>query len=86
MKTTIKFLDADLINGKTILMIGIKQKTIDSEDYRVLRAIANDWHSGLDFIFTATNGTLFKFVPENAIGMDGRACNTIVEKIINNAN
>lgn len=25
MKATIKFLDADLVNGKTMLMVGIKQ-------------------------------------------------------------
>lgn len=83
MKTTIKFLDADLINWKALLMIGINQVTISSEDYRTLRSIACDWHSGLEFISTATNGTLFKFIPENAIGMEGRACNSIVERIIN---
>lgn len=31
MKATIKFLDADLVNGKTMLMVGIKQVTISSE-------------------------------------------------------
>lgn len=83
MATTIKFLDADLVNGKTMLMVGIKQITISSEDYRMLRSIANDWTSGLSFVSNATNGTLFKFTPENAYGMSGRACNNIVEQIIN---
>ena len=83
MKTTIKFLDADLINGKVLLMIGIRQVTISAEDYRTLRSIACDWHSGLDFISTAKNGTFFKFIPKNAIGIEGQALNNIIEKIIN---
>ncbi len=83
MKATIKFLDADLVNGKTMLMVGIKQVTVSSEEYRTLRSIANDWQSGLSFISNATNGTLFKFIPENAYGLTGRACNRIVERIIN---
>lgn len=83
MKATIKFLDADLENNKTMLMVGIKQVTISSEEYRMLRSIANDWHSGLSFVSNATNGTLFKFIPENAYGVSGRACNNIVERIIN---
>ena len=83
MATTIKFLDADLVNGKTMLMVGIKQVTISSEEYRMLRSIANDWHSGLCFVSNVTNGTLFKFIPESAYGVSGRACNSIVERIIN---
>ena len=83
MKTTIKFLDADLVNNKTMLMVGIKQVTISSEEYRMLRSIANDWQSGLSFVSNVTNGTLFKFIPENAYGVSGRACNRIVERIIN---
>lgn len=81
--TTIKFLDADLVNSKTTLMVGIKQITISSEDYRMLRSIANYWYSGLQFVSNATNGTLFKFMPESAYGVSGRACNSIVERIIN---
>ena len=68
MRTTIKFLDADLTNGKTMLMVGIKQVTISSQEYRTLRSIANDWQSGLCFVSNVTNGTLFKFIPENAYG------------------
>ena len=83
MITTIKFLDADLVNGKTMLMVGIKQVTISSEEYRMLRSIANDWQSGLSFVSNVTNGTLFKFISENAYGVYGRACNRIVERIIN---
>ena len=83
MKTTIKFLDADLVNGKTMLMVGIKQVTISSQEYRTLRSIANDWQSGLSFVSNVTNGTLFKFIAENAYGSAGRACNNIVERIIN---
>ncbi len=37
MKTTIKFIDADLVNGKTDLMIGIERITIDAKFYRALR-------------------------------------------------
>ena len=81
--TTIKFLGADLVNSKTTLMVGIKQVTISSEDYIMLRSIANDWHSGLSFVSNVTNGTLFKFMPESYYGASGRACNNIVERIIN---
>ena len=83
MATTIKFLDADLVNGKTMLMVGIKQVTISSEECRMLRNIANGWQSGLCFVSNVTNGTLFKFIPENAYGAPGRACNRIVDRIIN---
>lgn len=37
MKTTIKFIDADIVNGRIDLMIGIKQITIDAKYYRALR-------------------------------------------------
>lgn len=37
MKTTIKFIDADLVNGRTELMIGIERITIDSKYYKGLR-------------------------------------------------
>ena len=83
MKTTIKFLDADLINGKVVLMVGLKRVTISSQEYRMLRELANDYHCGLDFVPKHSNGTLFKFISENAYGASGRACNNIVEQIIN---
>lgn len=37
MKTIIKFIDADLTNGRTDLMVGIERVTIDSKFYRALR-------------------------------------------------
>lgn len=37
MKTTIKFIDADLVNGRIDLMVGIERITIDSKFYRTLR-------------------------------------------------
>ena len=37
MKTTIKFIDADLVNGRTDIMVGIERITIDSKFYRALR-------------------------------------------------
>lgn len=83
MKTTIKFLDTDFTYGIVVLMVGIRQVEISLNEYRMLREIANDYHSGLDFITKATNGTLFKFIPENAYGASGRAYNNIVEQIIN---
>lgn len=83
MKTTIKFLDTDFTKGIVTLMVGIRQVEISSSKYRMLREIANDYHSGLDFITKATNGTLFKFIPENAYGSTGYACNRLVERIIN---
>lgn len=83
MKTTIKFLDTDFTYGIVVLMVGIRQVEISLNEYRMLREIANDYHSGLDFITKATNGTLFKFIPENAYGSTGYACNRLVEKIIN---
>lgn len=37
MKTIIKFIDADLTNGRTDIMVGIERITIDSKFYRALR-------------------------------------------------
>ena len=37
MKTTIKFIDADLVYGRTDLMVGIERITIDSKFYPALR-------------------------------------------------
>lgn len=37
MKATIKFINADLVNGKTDLMVGIERITIDSKFYQALR-------------------------------------------------
>lgn len=36
MKTTIKFIDADLVNGRTELMLGIERITINTQYYRAL--------------------------------------------------
>lgn len=37
MKATVKFIDADLVNGRTDLMVGIERITIDSKFYPALR-------------------------------------------------
>lgn len=37
MKAIIKFVDADLVNGTTELMVGIERVTIDSRYYKALR-------------------------------------------------
>ena len=37
MKAIIKFVDADLVNGTTELMVGIERVTIDSKYYKALR-------------------------------------------------
>lgn len=83
MNTTIKFLDTDFTYGIVKLMVGLRQIEITLKEYRALRDIANDYHSGLDFITTATNGTLFKYIPNNAYGNIGKVFNKMVEKIIN---
>ena len=38
---TIKFIDADLVNGRTDIMVGIERITIDSKFYRALRESVN---------------------------------------------
>ena len=38
---TIKFIDADLVNGRTDIMVGIERITIDSKFYRALREAVN---------------------------------------------
>lgn len=37
MKATIKFIDADLANGRTEIMVGIKRITIDSRYWKAIR-------------------------------------------------
>lgn len=85
MKTTIKFLDADLVNDIVTLMVGIKQVEIRGNDYRTLLSIAKDWRSGLEFI-TNKNGSMFKFNSDNAHQIEGKASATLVIRIINNLN
>lgn len=82
MKTTIKFLDADLVNDIATLMIGIKQVEARGNDYRTLVSIAKDWRSGLELI-TNKNGSMFKFNSDNAYQIEGKASASLVMKIIN---
>lgn len=37
MKATVKYVDSDLVNGRTELMVGIERIVIDSKFYRALR-------------------------------------------------
>lgn len=78
MKTTIKFLDADLVNDITYLMVGIKQIEIAGQEYRMLVSLSSKWQSGLE-----KKRTSFKFIESNAIGEEGRAMASIIKKIIN---
>lgn len=78
MKTIIKFLDADLVNDITYLMVGIKQIEISGQEYRALVGYSNDWRSGLE-----KKGTTFKFIENNAMRAEGRASARNIKRIIN---
>ena len=78
MKTIIKFLDADLINDVTYLIVGLKQIEIAGQEYRMLVSLSSKWQSGLE-----KKRTTFKFIESNAIGMEGKAMAGIIKRIIN---
>lgn len=82
MKTTIKFVNADLVNATVTLMVGTRQITVSSSEYKRLHDISKDWTSGLWFL-TRHNGTTFTFNSNNAYGIKGQALVRIVESIIN---
>lgn len=77
MNTTIKFLDADLVNDITYLMVDIRMIEMPSRDYRTLVGYSKSWRSGLE-----KRGTTFKLMDKNAIGMEGRAIMSNIEKIL----
>lgn len=81
MRTIVKFIDCDLINDKTTLMVGLELKTISSRDYRMLLSLANDYTSGLDIV-TKKNGTTMKFISEHAFTPAGIACSKIIKKVL----
>lgn len=78
MKTIIRFLDTDLVNGITYLMVGIRQIEITSQEYRELNSYARDWRSGLE-----KKGLTFKFLEKNAIRIEGLAMARNIKRIIN---
>lgn len=64
MKTTIKFIDADLIKGLTTLMVGSKLITITREAYMMLHSLANDWRNNLEIVSKPNQRTVMKFNSE----------------------
>ncbi len=84
MKTTIKFIDADLVNGVTTLMVGTKLVDITMDEYQMLRRLANDWHNNLEIMSKPNKPTVMKFNSERMpMGqMEGTAQTRIICKIL----
>ncbi len=84
MKTTIKFIDANLVTGVTTLMVGSKLIDITMDAYRMLRRLANDWHNNLEIISQPNKPTVMKFNSERMpMGqLKGRAQTRIICNIL----
>lgn len=77
VKTTMRFIDADLVYDKVFIMVGANIKQITGKQYRVLNQLSHDWTSGLEKI-----GNLFKFNSQNAYQQKGRAAAKLIKDII----
>lgn len=64
MKTTIKFIDSDLVNGIVTIMVGSKLIDITREAYKILHSLANDWHNNLEIVSKPNKRTVMKFNSE----------------------
>ncbi len=65
MKTTIKFIDANLVTGVTTLMVGSKLIDITREAYQMLHRLANDWRNNLEIVSKPNKRTVMKFNSES---------------------
>lgn len=81
MRTTVKFIDCDLLNDTTTLMVGLELRTISGEDYRMLLNLAQNYTTGLDIV-TRKNGTTMKFISEHAFTPAGIACSKIIKRVL----
>lgn len=83
VKTLIKFIDADLVHGKTLLMVGTEYRTISSSDYRTLLAYAGKWESGLERVFRKTHpATILRFNEERSYRPEGWAMARNIKKLL----
>ncbi len=64
MKTTIKFIDSNLITGVTTLMVGTKLIDITREAYQMLHRLAKDWRNNLEVVSQPNKRTVMKFNSE----------------------
>lgn len=77
VKTTMRFLDADLVYDKVFIMVGSSIKQITGQQYRVLNQLSRDWTSGLE-----KKGNLFKFNSQSAYSQKGHAAAQLIKEII----
>lgn len=64
MKTTIKFIDSDLVKGIVTVMVGSKLIDITREAYQMLHRYANDWRNNLEIVSKPNKRTVMKFNSE----------------------
>lgn len=82
-KTLIKFIDADLVYGKTIIMVGTVLRTISSNDYRALISYAGKWQSGLERVFRKTHpATVLYFNEAHSLTAEGHAMARNIKKLL----
>ena len=83
VKTLIKFIDADLVYGKTLIMVGTVLRTIKSSEYRQLLSYANNWQSGLERVFHKTHSaTVLYFNEAHALTTEGYAMSRNIKKLL----
>lgn len=66
MKSTIKFINADLTTGIATLMVGSKFVDITSTAYQALQRLSQAWDSGLEKVSKVNRRSVFKFNSETA--------------------
>lgn len=83
VKTLVKFIDADLAYGKTIIMVGNILRTIKSSEYRQLLAYADKWQSGLERVFRKTHpATVLYFNEAHSQTSEGYAMARNIKKLL----
>lgn len=83
IQTLIKFIDADLTYGKTILMVGTELRTVNSSDYRHLLSYAGQWQSGLVRVLRKTQpATVLYFNEARSLRPEGWAMARNIKEIL----
>lgn len=83
VKTLVKFIDADLVFGRTNIMVGTVLRTISTSEYRQLLAYAGKWQSGLVKVFRKTHpATVLYFNEAHALTTEGYAMARNIKKLL----
>ena len=83
VKTLVKFIDADLVYGRVIIMVGTVLRTISTSEYRHLLAYAGKWQSGLEKVFRKTHpATVLYFNEAHSQTTEGWAMARNIKKLL----